>query len=115
MPTYKDIVNSREQPYGGNAPSVRGSDTSEAAADSMQDSLGDAQARVYQEVHRRRGRGRTCDEVEDQLRMRHQTASARIRELYLKGLLFDSGERRRTRSNRSAVVWVATAHRKSSE
>lgn len=50
--------------------------------------------------------GATCDEVEQQLRMRHQTASARIRELYRAGDLRDSGKRRPTRSGRPAIVWV---------
>ena len=49
--------------------------------------------------------GATCDEVEQMYCMRHQTASARIRELFLAGKIVDSGERRATRSGRSAVVW----------
>lgn len=49
--------------------------------------------------------GLTCDEVEVIAGMKHQTASARIRDLYLEGAILDSGERRPTRSGRSAVVW----------
>lgn len=52
-------------------------------------------------------RGMTCDEVEVRLDMRHQTASARVNELMERGDIRDSGERRRTRSNRNAVAWVA--------
>jgi len=51
--------------------------------------------------------GLTCDEVELQLYLRHQTASARVRELAQKGHIKDSGERRATRSGRTAIVWVA--------
>ena len=51
--------------------------------------------------------GATCDEVESCLRMSHQTASARIRDLRGHGRLVDSGSRRKTRTGRSAIVWMA--------
>ena len=37
--------------------------------------------------------------------LRHQTLSARRRELVVAGLLYDSGLRRKTNSGRSAAVW----------
>lgn len=37
--------------------------------------------------------------------MRHQTASARVRELVLAGLIEDTGKRRKTRSGRGARVY----------
>lgn len=86
------------------APFVAGSDTSEAAAISVSGC-----AKTMQEVIRRlfvyHG-GLTCDEVERSLGLRHQTASARIRDLALRSHIVDSGERRVTRSGRKAVVWV---------
>jgi hypothetical protein len=48
----------------------------------------------------------TCDEVEVICKLRHQTASARIRELFVQSRIKDSGQRRLTRSNRTAIVWV---------
>lgn len=51
--------------------------------------------------------GKTCYEVETAMELRHQTASARIWELRHLGLVRDSGERRKTSSNRNAIVWVA--------
>jgi hypothetical protein len=51
--------------------------------------------------------GNTCDEIEVALQMRHQTASCFIRFLVKDGFLRDSGERRLTRANRKAIVWVA--------
>lgn len=91
------------------APSVDGSDTSEAAAASIQPHLGALQAQVLDCIARHRDchlvDGLTCDEVEWILEMKHQTASARILELRKKGLLRDSGYRRKTRSGRKAVVW----------
>jgi hypothetical protein len=51
--------------------------------------------------------GRTCDEIETQLGLRHQTISARVTELRNLGWIVDCGRRRLTRSNRNAAVWVA--------
>ncbi len=93
--------------YNGKAPSVAGSDTSEAAADSVQSASGRLRAVVFAHVKRCGAGGATCDEVEAALEMRHQTASARVRELVLGGHLRDSGQRRQTRSGRNAAVWVA--------
>lgn len=50
--------------------------------------------------------GATCDEIEVRYDMRHQTASARITALQKKGIIYDSGQRRKTRSGRSAIVWA---------
>ena len=49
--------------------------------------------------------GRTDEEIEDATGLKHQTASARRRELVLKGLVEHTGEYRRTRSGRRAKVW----------
>jgi hypothetical protein len=51
---------------------------------------------------------KTCDEVDVGLHMRHQMASARIRELVLGGRLRDTGHRRLTRSGRLAAVSAIT-------
>jgi hypothetical protein len=51
--------------------------------------------------------GATCDEIEVSLGLLHQSASAEIRKLVLLGKLSDSGQRRRTRSGRTATVWRA--------
>lgn len=53
--------------------------------------------------------GRTCDHVERVLRMSHQTASARIRDLSKAGKIVDSGRREKTRTGRSAICWKAVA------
>jgi Fic family protein len=50
--------------------------------------------------------GLTCDEIEVVTGMRHQTASARINELAKRMQIQNyDGEKRRTRSGRSALVW----------
>jgi len=52
--------------------------------------------------------GLTSDELEGLTGWRHQTASARLRELVLAGLAKDTDRRRLTSSGRTAVVRVAT-------
>ena len=49
--------------------------------------------------------GKTCDEIEVELSMRHQTASCFISNLKDEGFLRDSGKRRMTRAGRQAIVW----------
>jgi hypothetical protein len=91
--------------YNGVPPHVADSDTSYSAARSVEDDASAIRARVADAI-RRSDDGLTCDEVEVLLALRHQTASARIRELVLKHAVKDSGERRKTRSGRQAVIWV---------
>ena len=89
-----------------NAPGfVAGSDTSEAAAASID--AGSMREIAYKAIQHSGLHGMTSDELEMTIGMRHQTASARIRELAMNGRVFDSGQRRQTRSGRKAVVWLA--------
>lgn len=81
-------------------------DTSIAAAGEIAGDAASLRERVWRYIDSPGHWGRTCDEVEYALAMRHQTASARIRELVLAGRLIDSGERRLTRSGRRAAVYV---------
>jgi DNA polymerase III alpha subunit len=87
------------------APYVVGSETSEAAAKALEGKLGGMRQVVLDHV--RGGVGLTCEEVETQLEMQHQTAGPRINELVKVGLLYDSGERRKTTSGRMATIWKA--------
>lgn len=48
---------------------------------------------------------RTCDEIEKETSLAHQTASARITELSKMGFIVPSGMERKTRSGRNAIVW----------
>ena len=86
------------------APYVRGSDTSRDAAWSVEGRLGADAQRVYEAIEKSSD-GMTCDEVEESLEMRHQTASARIKGLRDVGRIIDSGRRRPTRSGRNAAVY----------
>ena len=109
------------QPYGGTPPFEAGSETSEEAAHQMKLGAGSIRSKVYQYVLDRgpvshgttlSGKliaigGATDDEIEEDLELRHQTASPRRRELVLGKLLRDSGCVRQTSSGRNAVVWEA--------
>ena len=92
--------------YDGRPPRVD-EDTSGAAADSIRPILNHLQEAVL-DVLRDAPGGMTCDSVEAALSGRHQTISARVRELVLLGEIEDSGERRKTRSGRTARVYVVT-------
>jgi len=81
------------------------SETSAAAAAALgPDRLARLEQLVQDVVQRR---PQTCDAVEAVTGLPHQTVSARIRGLVLRGRLVDSGTRARTRSGRLAVVWRA--------
>ena len=52
-------------------------------------------------------KGMTADELSMLLELPAQSVSARINGLHKDGHIMDSGERRRTRYGRNAIVWVA--------
>lgn len=81
--------------------------TSREAAASILPKLGFLEDVVWAAIKRSGARGLTCDELELRESLSHQTASARIRGLFLKGLVQESGKQRRTRSGRNAIVWIA--------
>lgn len=85
---------------------VKGSDTSEDAADSIEGVSEAMRWQVLRAIRGELGRGMNDDEIERALGMRHQTASARRRELVKEGYVVDSGKRRETSSGRTAIVWV---------
>lgn len=91
--------------YDGNPPHVD-TDTSRQASQDIKDATASLRDRVFREIKDAHVVGATDDELEKVLDMRHQTCSARRRELVLLGYIVDSGRRRRTRSGRSAIVWI---------
>jgi hypothetical protein len=110
----------RPDPYGGRAPHNQ-TETSKEASASLQAVLGPMQQKVLRFIGAQGAQGATCDEVELGLEMKHQTASARIRELSLKDKILlievapkpDGTKRyltRLTRSNRPARVYVVPDH-----
>jgi hypothetical protein len=88
-------------------PYMPGSATSEAAAKAKAPTAVTDEQRVLTVIAVSAFDGATDDEIERTLGMLHQNASARRRGLVLKGLVVDSGRTRKTRSGRSATVWIA--------
>lgn len=92
-------------------PYARGSATSRAAAKSMEPHAPSIRSFVLAAIYLSTFTGRkgaTCDEVEVEIEVPHQTVSARIRELFKAGRIKDSGRTRPTRSGRKAVVWITS-------
>ena len=83
---------------------VRGNDTSMAAAARIEHTAASMRAKVVEHI-RDQPDGATCDEVEVALGMRHQTASARVREAFLAGQIEMTADRRTTRSGSTARVY----------
>lgn len=85
------------------APYVKGSPTSASAATSVQPHLNRIQSDIVDCIRASGAAGMTCDAVEEALDLRHQTASARMKELVDRGDLVKAGTRA-TRSGRQASV-----------
>jgi hypothetical protein len=79
--------------------------TSSEAYASIESDSAQMRYRVLREIKRRGEQGATCDEIERALRMIHQTCSARVRELFLRSEIEDSGRKRETPRGRRAIVW----------
>jgi len=67
--------------------------------------VGKVRGTVLQAIHAAGMHGRTCDEIEEVTGLKHQTASARVRELADLEEIVPIGTRL-TRSGRKAVVWA---------
>ncbi len=82
------------------APKVQ--DTSREALQSQKDKAPTDCGTILSQLKRK---PMTCDELETLLNLSHQTASARVRDLSMRGDIKDSGKRRNTRTGRKAIVW----------
>lgn len=92
-------------PYGGVPPAVSHSDTSNKAAEEIKPSVSRLQEVVLSALHKSRF-GETDESLSWITGLPPNTLRPRRRELQLMGKIKDSGERRRCKSGRSAVVWV---------
>lgn len=90
--------------YAGypNYPAFAGTQTSEEAADFIKGRRKSLQIAVYAAL---KDKPRTCEEIENDLGIKHQTAGPRIRELALGKHIKPSGLVRKTSSGRNAIVW----------
>jgi len=73
----------------------------------MSEKIAKLQGLVLGVVRAKKAYGATDEEIEKALSLRHQSASARRRELVLKNLVVDSGGTRIGGGGRRVTVWVA--------
>jgi len=86
--------------------SQRHSDTSTAAAEAIKPDTSTLRTLVFNFI--RNAGGATDEEIQIALDMNPSTERPRRVELVNAGRVADSGERRKTKSGRKAVVWVTT-------
>lgn len=83
-------------------------DTSRGAKTSVANATANLRRKVHEHIASTGRYGATDEEIADALYMNPNTERPRRQELELGGLCFDSGERRRLRSGRMGIVWVAS-------
>ena len=85
-------------------------DTSREAAEKAKPNAGKQREEIFwaiQAAANYKFKGCTADEISELLKLPAQSVSARINGLHKDGYIKDSGERRKTRYGRNAIVWVA--------
>lgn len=93
----------REYP---DAPGHRGVETSVEAAESVAPGCGRLQKLTLEAITGRGTHGATADEAADACGMDRWSIQPRVSELRKKGLIADSGQRRRNATGKRAIVWV---------
>lgn len=89
------------------APYVPHSDTSREAAEQIIPKIGKLQGIILEQIRKTGLLGATDLEIQNVLDMDGNTERPRRRELEIMGKIVDSGLRRKTATNRNAVVWIA--------
>jgi hypothetical protein len=87
-------------------PPHNGTATSRAAAVSMRTSTSFLRDKILAFIKSRHATGATADEIESMLEIGGNTVRPRLIELRKLGQIRDSGLTRKTRTCRSAVVWL---------
>ena len=80
--------------------------TSLEAYDSVLDHMPKMQAKVYEAVQKEGSEGLTLEEMSIKTGIKLQSVCGVRKSLEDDGFLVDSGRKRKTTSNRNAVVWV---------
>lgn len=105
------------KPYYPDRPGyVRGSSTSKAAAESLDErDLNRMQTAIRGFLKSRGLHGAIREEVKDHFGLLHNTATPRVRELILKGFAYEPGEKRLTTRKREAKIVIAIEYREQYE
>lgn len=90
-----------------NSPGHRGVDTSLDAARSIELSVGHLQRVALRAIQAAGPRGLTTNELVAAVQIHRDSLQPRTTELCRKGLIRDSGARRRNANGKYAIVWVA--------
>ena len=90
------------------AAGYRGCETSAQAAQAIEIAIGRLQRIALAAIRAAGGRGLTTNELVSVVGIHRDTMQPRTSELQERGLIRDSGARRRNVSGRNAIVWVAT-------
>lgn len=89
------------------APGHRGIETSIAAAGDLAPKLGRLQRLAAVTIREAGEQGLTADELAARLKLDRWSIQPRTTELRRKGIVRDSGKRRRNCTGKQAIVWVA--------
>ena len=89
------------------APGHRNVETSIAAAGALAPKLGRLQRMAEETIRDAGPSGLTADELAARLEMDRWSIQPRTSELRRKGLIRDSGQRRRNATRKLAIVWIA--------
>jgi predicted transcriptional regulator len=81
-------------------------ETSREAAEAMQSKCGRLQQIAFCHIRAAGASGYTADELAEAMGMDRWTVQPRTSELKAKGLIVDSGQRRRNVTGKRAVVWT---------
>ena len=88
-------------------PGHRGVDTSREAAEAIEMSVGHLQRIALRAIRSAGSRGLTTNELASVVRIDRDSIQPRTSELRERGLIRDSGARRRNANGKNAIVWVA--------
>jgi len=99
------------EPIYPDGPGHRGVDTSIEAARKMEMSVGHLQRVALRAIRAAGARGLTTNELAAVVRIHRDSIQPRTSELRDRGLIRDSGARRRNENGIKAIVWVATTSR----
>ncbi len=106
--TQRTLFDDLREVFDDSAPYARGSDTSRAAAESVEPHLSRLERIVFEYIDKQGHEGATCWEVEKGCGLMHQTASARIKALKDAGRIRATNQKRTTNTGRLAGVYKAT-------
>lgn len=95
------------------APGHRGVATSIAAAADIAPRLGRLQRMAEDAIRASGWSGLTADELAERLKLDRYSIQPRTTELKRKGLVVDSGMRRRNATQKNAIVWITPEFRRS--